>query len=410
MRVLILVDNNLKIDGRTRKQALSLAQAGYDVHVIGIGTEIPQEVAAEPYTMHLSESRIEGKPLLHPLGREEIFKPLRVLVNKTITASRIKAFNKKYNEGMKLSEHSRRPDMISVGLDIAPDIVQAQDLDTLYAASELAKGFNAALIYDSHELFLDLHFLEEEHRADYARIEAEIFPTLDGFITVAPRIADILVKKYESDIEPVIIYNGAAKMAESVTPIYSPVKILFQGAFVPDRNNLELIEAMQQLRGKASLTFQGWGADEEPMRSLIAELELEDVVSIIPPCSPLEVVDSANYYDIGIMNYKLLDESLVNALPNKLFDYMAAGLAIASTSAPLIKEIVDEEECGITYEQRGVMHTASVLLDLVSDRKRLATFKRNALKAAEKYSWAEQEKKYLALYEQVENKLAHRRG
>lgn len=409
IRVVMLVGNNLAIDARVRKEATSVAEAGYDTHVVGIGTEIPADLVDAPYTLHLAEPQYRGKSLLPRLGREDVWKPLRVLTNLTVTRYRQKQYNREFNSDANLSHQVRRPEMESVALALKPDIVHCHDLDTLYAGHQIAQKTGALLVYDSHEIYLELHFLSPIFKPQYAQIEAEIFPKIDGFVTVSPAIGRILTEKYNSDIEPVVLYNGGTHIVEKITPVSSLPKLFFQGAFATDRNNLELIQAMAHLKGKATLTLQGWGQDEEEFARLIKQLSLEDTVFVIPPCGPLEVVDSAANYDIGVINSKCIDENFKNTLPNKLFDYMCAGLAVASTDLPPIKEIVDAHDCGITYEQLGVEHTAKILGELVSNPERIAAMKQHSLDAAPIYVWAAQGAKLQALYASLAEKVRARR-
>lgn len=409
IRVVMLVSNNLAIDARVRKEAASVAEAGYDTHVVGVGTEIPEDLKEAPYMLHLAEPQYKGKSLLPRLGREDVWKPVRVLTNLTVTRHRQKKYNQEFNASKDLSYHARRPEMESVALALKPDIVHCHDLDTLYAGHQIAQKTGALLVYDSHEIYLELHFLHAMLKPQYAQIEAEIFPQIDGFITVSPAIGRVLTKKYSSDIEPVVLYNGGTHYVEAVTPVAELPRLFFQGAFATDRNNLELIQAMVHLKGKATLTLQGWGPDEEEFARLIKELHLEETVFVIPPCGPLEVVESASNYDIGIINSKCVDENFKNTLPNKLFDYMCAGLAIASTDLPPIKEIIDEHDCGITYEQKGAAHTASVLKKLVMDPDKIMAMKKASLAAAPYYAWPAQAIKLRELYARLEAQRTKRK-
>lgn len=401
-RVVMLVSNNLAIDARVRKEATSAAEGGYETHVVGIGEDVPKDLVDAPYTLHLARPLIDGKPVLPRLGQEDVWWPLRVLVNLTITRKRQKKYDSiYYSDGEKYTDQIRRPEMEAVATPLNPDIVHCHDLDTLHAGYNIAQKTGAKLVYDSHEIYLELHFLDSLFRPMYEEIEEELFPKIDGFVTVSPSIGRILTKKYNSTIEPVVLYNGGTHVVDKIKPVEGLPKLFFQGFFATDRNNRELIEAMVQLKGKATLTLQGWGQDKEAYKDLIKKHKLEDTVFMIEPCGPLEVVDSASNYDVGVINSKAIDENFKNTLPNKLFDYMCAGLAIASTDLPPIKEIVDEHSCGITYEQKGVDHTAQVLLELVEDPEGIEKMKQNSLGSAHNYVWATQGKKLVALYDSL---------
>ena len=404
LRVCMLVSNNLAIDARVRKEAETLANVGADVTVIGWGTEKPQDIIDNAsYQLELARPMVDGKDIAPRLGREDVWYPVRVLVNKTVTASRQRRYAQQVDESGYTPQVIRQ-EMIETAKRFDFDIVHAHDLDTLYAGYRIAQDQGAKLIYDSHELYLELHFLSPLLKVHYEKIEAEIFPKIDALVTVSTQIGRILCEQYNRpDLEPVVLYNGGVKVVDEIALVSSPVRLFFQGAFAPDRNLVELTAAMEHLRGKATLTLQGWGLDEEPIRDMIAERSLEGVVEIIAPCPPFEVVQSASSYDVGIINSIAEDKNFLVTLPNKLFDYMSAGLAVASTNLPPIQEILEIEGCGIVYEQKGIEHTAQVLNELVSDSGRIAVMKQASLVAAPKYAWDAQAKKLIALYQDLKN-------
>lgn len=402
-KVCMLVSNDLSKDGRVQKEAEAVAQAGFEVTVVGLGTKIAEELKNKPYKLVLTTPQYKGKSLVPKLGQESVFYPLRVFTNLTIGKYREYRWKKTYMDapyGIQVA----RPEMQSQVEALRPDIVHCHDLDTLWAGYCAAKKLGAKLVYDSHEIYLEMHFLSHMFKDEYAQIEAEVFPQIDGFVTVSPEVGEYLTTKYNSTITPVVTYNGGTHIVSEAKPVDGRVKLFFQGAFAHDRNNTELVEAMAELRDVATLTLQGWGQDEEEFKRIIKEHHLEDTVFIIDPCGPLEVVDSASNYDVGVINSKCIDVNFSHTLPNKLFDYMCAGLAIASTDLPPIKKIIDKAGCGITYAQEGVAHTAEVLRKLVSNPDEIMRMKQASLKAAPEYAWPAQAKKLARLYEELESK------
>lgn len=408
MKVIMLVTNDVARDGRVQKEAEALSLQ-HEVTIIGSGSDAATELLGRPYEVKLVFPSVDGKPLLPKWGTQKTPYLLRVLTNLTVTAHRQKKWNRICENGMRFPHYIERPEMEHAALTMMPDVVHCHDLDTLWVGYKIAQQAGAMLVYDSHEIFLSLHFLAPDAISMFSEIEAEIFPKIDGFVTVSPEVGAYLCEKYKSDIEPVVTYNGGTHIVEEARPLDGRIKLFFQGAFAHDRNNLELIEAMPELKEYATLTLQGWGEDKEPYEALIKKLHLEDSVFIIDPCGPLEVVDSASNYDIGVINSKCIDENFRHTLPNKLFDYMCAGLAVASTDLPPIKKILDSENCGITYEQKGVAHTASMLKELVMNPDKIMAMKQASIAAAPVYAWPAQAKKLQNLYAQLEVKRAKRK-
>lgn len=397
LKVCMLVSNDLSKDGRVQKEATALAEAGFSVTVVGIGSVIADELKNKPYELVLTTPKYRGKPLTPKLGNERVFYPIRVFSNLTLGKYREYRWRKTYM-GSRYGVQVARPEMQSQVEALKPDIIHCHDLDTLWAGYCAANKLGAKLIYDSHEIYLAMHFLSPLFREQYAEIEAEVFSQIDAFVTVSPEVGEYLCAKYKSPVTPIVTYNGGTHIVDKINPIQKRVKLFFQGAFAHDRNNVELVEAMAQLRDFATLTLQGWGEDKTEFEKIIKKYHLEDTVFIIDPCGPLEVVDSASNYDVGVINSKCIDENFSHTLPNKLFDYMCAGLAIASTDLPPVKKIIDKAGCGITYQQQGVNHTAAVLKELIMDPCKIMQMKQASLNAAPDYAWPAQAEKLKKLY------------
>ena len=197
------------------------------------------------------------------------------------------------------------------------------------------------------------------------------------------------------------MYNGSARCVKEALPVHEPARLFFQGKFYPDRNLEELVEAMVFLRGRATLTLQGWSGIESRLRELVDELDLAETVHIIPPCPPADVVTSAAGYDVGVINHKPVSLNHRLSSPNKLFDYLSAGLAIVASDLPVFDLILADTGAGITFEPTGAEHTARVLSELISHPERIAEMKRRAVESCGRFSWEAQADILLGVYEGV---------
>ena len=405
--VLMLVGNNIVRDARVQKEANSLVSSGAQVVIFPGDSNVCEEFkdSVSFDVVIPEEQHPPAVPRLSRFGREEVLLPLRALVNLTLTNYRAWRYRRELSQYEQRASHEQckftafRQDMLDTARSYDFDAVHCHDLDMLYTGFLIAREQSAVLIYDSHELYLEIKSLSEEIRELFAEIEEYVFPHIDALITVSPQIGERLCEKYKRhDIDPVVLYNGGALVVESVSKVSYPVKLIFQGKFARNRNLLELVSAMPSLRGRATLTLQGWDGDEQALESLVDDLELNDMVRIVPPAPPLEVVTAAASHDVGVINSVPADENFMVTLPNKLFDYMCAGLAVASTDLPPIKEVIESAGCGITYAQQGVAHTAEELGKLVEDPQKIYKMKKMSLAAASQYAWQTQEKKLIALY------------
>ena len=88
--------------------------------------------------------------------------------------------------------------------------------------------------------------------------------------------------------------------------------------------------------------------------------------------------------------------------PNKLFEYMAAGLPVIASNYPLWKEIIENNKCGICVNPLDVEEIARAIKHIASHPEESQKMGANGKKAvAEKYNWAIEEKKLMQIYEEL---------
>lgn len=372
LSVCMLVTNDVVRDARVLKEARTLSAAGAVVIVVGVGEVADAALAAEPFATVLV------RPQRSSSYRSRV---RRVAVN----LREERGFDRRLEEAAVLA---------------GALIIHANDLDTLRAASRAARRTGAALVYDAHELSTEGGNYNWWRKPLMERRERRLIRTADAAVTVNPFIARELAARYGVE-EPRVVYNGSTDRVTEAAPVHEPVRLFFQGKFHGDRNLEELVEAMTFLRGRATLTLQGWSGIESRLHGLVDELQLEETVRFVPPCSPAGVVASASEYDVGIINHRPVSMNHRFSSPNKLFDYLSAGLAIAASDLPVFALVLAETGAGITFEPCGAEQTARALGDLVEYPERIAAMKQNAVSTCARYSWEAQAEVLLGTYRGV---------
>lgn len=92
----------------------------------------------------------------------------------------------------------------------------------------------------------------------------------------------------------------------------------------------------------------------------------------------------------------------INALPIKLFEYMAAGIPVVVSAFPLWKQIIEDAECGLLvdpYDEKAIVEAVNRLLSDRELAKKLGDNGKRAIR--EKYGWEHEEKILLEAYRSI---------
>jgi glycosyltransferase involved in cell wall biosynthesis len=115
-----------------------------------------------------------------------------------------------------------------------------------------------------------------------------------------------------------------------------------------------------------------------------------------------DLVKTASEADIGVIPYIPFCLNNRLCLPNKLFEYMMAGLAVVGSDLPELRHIIRGHQIGGVFSPEKPRDIARAINELLLDTPRLDAMKRNALRAAhELYNWEVEGKVLLMAYESV---------
>jgi glycosyltransferase involved in cell wall biosynthesis len=109
---------------------------------------------------------------------------------------------------------------------------------------------------------------------------------------------------------------------------------------------------------------------------------------------------------IGLVTL-LPEPNIVESLPVKMFEYMAAGLPVVASAFPLWREVVEGNDCGICVDPRWPEEIAEALCALIRDDERAQSMGRNGQRAVvDLYNWSVEERRLLNLYGELGAQLA----
>jgi glycosyltransferase involved in cell wall biosynthesis len=293
-----------------------------------------------------------------------------------------------------------------------PQALHAHDLNTLPVAAALARRLRLPLTYDAHELYPEISTLSPREAATWRFLERHLASRADHTVTVCDSIAAELEQRYGVD-RPTVLLNcpvgsgangGSARkppprgaflsLCERKAPL-----ILYQGGFSPHRGLPALVRSAHELK-RGTIVLMGWGRLEDELRELIAREGLESRVRIVGPVPPGEVVAHAARATIGVIPYEPVGLNNTYTTPNKLFDYMAAGLPVAASRLPELTRFVEGGEIGLTFSPGDPTALAKAINEMLADPERYRRMRERAKDAARHYTWEQEAPKLLALYEE----------
>jgi glycosyltransferase involved in cell wall biosynthesis len=111
-------------------------------------------------------------------------------------------------------------------------------------------------------------------------------------------------------------------------------------------------------------------------------LNITNKVTVLPPANPDAIVESLIGYDIGLAGELAAEENQQLTSSNKLFDYIAAGMAIIMPNLLGLAETVNEYKNGMLYEQGNYKQLAESIDYLNMNRKVLLQYKQASINAS----------------------------
>jgi glycosyltransferase involved in cell wall biosynthesis len=160
-----------------------------------------------------------------------------------------------------------------------------------------------------------------------------------------------------------------------------------------------VISAARWLEG-GRIILRGVGPYEKTLKELVSKENVHDKVTIVKPVTINELISSASECDIGLNPFINVCKNTEYVLPNKFFEYMMAGLALASADLIEMRKLTEKLNIGILFNPNQPEEIAENLNSLIRDRERLEHYRRNAYEAARtEYHWEMEEHKLFHLYD-----------
>ena len=206
----------------------------------------------------------------------------------------------------------------------------------------------------------------------------------------------LALKYYPVDIR--VIPNGVdvARLNPNANETGSPPQIVFAGRFVEQKNPLQIVHTLAELRDlNWKCVLMGDGALRAQMEEELTRLGLEKRVSLPGWVTPEEVLDQFNRSDI------LFVPSKSEGLPVVGVQALAKGLAIVASKVGGWTDLVDSGTNGYLVDPQHPNEYAHVLRGLLSDDHLLQSFRAASLRKAWQFDLSVVAQQYASIYQSL---------
>jgi glycosyltransferase involved in cell wall biosynthesis len=233
-----------------------------------------------------------------------------------------------------------------------------------------------------------------------------IFPRLKYVMTVSDSIA----VQYENEygIRSVTVRNCSILSTgingysrEELNVDKEHLLLILQGTGINiDRGGEELIEAIRMTEN-VSLLVIGSGDLLPALKEKVSQLNISDRVRFIPALPWEELMRYTRSADAGLSLDKDTNLNYRFSLPNKLFDYISAGIPVIAGNLPEVSKIIRDTGCGLIIPDINEDEIARVLKNLSGNRELLNELKHNAKNASEYLNWENESERVRDFYKQI---------
>jgi glycosyltransferase involved in cell wall biosynthesis len=145
------------------------------------------------------------------------------------------------------------------------------------------------------------------------------------------------------------------------------------------------------------------GGDVIPqLKSMVKENGLLDKVRFEGKKNPSELVLFTHSADLGLSLDKDTNLNYRFSLPNKLFDYIQAGIPVLASDLPEIKRIVERYEIGRICPDHDPVSLAKLMKEMLEDEQQCDHWKKQLPIAAEELNWDKEKKKFIEIFRNIE--------
>lgn len=381
--VCMCVLNPARTDERVMREASALAEAGYAVTVVDVEHEAgrPRDERFRGVLLRHARLPERWKRYYSPTGGVSwmAFKLLRMLY------------------------------AVWLVMTTPADVYHAHDITALPACYAAALLRRRKLVFDAHELPLTQpHIMARRVTHTLAVAMLRLFMRrCDAAITVSPPLVDVMRDLYGGPRAAVIrnvpLYQApapSARLRERLDLPQGTRIALYQGGIQANRTLDILVHAARHLDPGIVIVMMGNGPMVAELSAMIASEGAGDRVKMLPAVPYQELLSWTASADLGLLVVKPdFSLSVKYSLPNKLFEYLMAGLPVLTSEMVAIEETVLGYGVGDVIRSLEPNIVAAKVNSMLADAATWSQMHASALRTARKdLCWEAEKSRLVAIY------------
>ena len=306
-------------------------------------------------------------------------------------------------------------------VELRPDVLHAHHPQVLLAARDALRIMreqerDVKFYYDARENFAGIPDLEQGLRAAHEALiacERAMIGEADGVSTVSEPIADVLKENYRLAERPSVFLNmppltqlaGTTTVREAAGLGPEVPVVLYSGTMSWARGIETIIKGIAHMPPEAHLVIVSVPLPHPmipKLEALAAEHGVADRLHFVGPVSQDELLHYLSGADVAVHPLPGGSPNHDAAMPNKLFEYLHAGLPLVVSDAKLMAEFVRDNGVGRVFTSEDPVsfgeQVGATLADLPTDRVE---------KVAAQYSWQGQEPAIVTKYNRITGYQGH---
>ena len=275
------------------------------------------------------------------------------------------------------------------------DVIFAEDIYTLPLAVLFGKIKKAKVFYDSRELYGYLAGLRKRRiiQRILRWIENNFIHKVYRIITTGEMDAEFLKKEYGVDNTIVIRNLPVFKHIDEPFDFRKKYNlnpaikiILYQGVILHGRGLRLLFDVLDGIENAAAVIIGG-GEHKAYYEQLAVEKGVNKKVFFMGKVNQKDLLSYTAGADVGLAVIENISLSYYYALPNKMFEYILAGVPVFASSFPQMKNIIDKYSVGVYADPEDKAELTAAMKELLNNDEKRKILRENCKAASLELNW-----------------------